>query len=507
MARKKSRPDGILQHATQHTWTLSWSKDEWPCVGDLLISPQNASKSSTTHSFAIFRVFDIQEQERDHLVCRGRTWTLSVGPKDSHTLFSSRRPPTTGSSLYLCDAQSLSNKTLHTALSQLFPQQGPQLGTSFFGQAPEDIPIHLSPSALGHSIGVFGTSLYAPYKQSLRTYHTTHHDSTLLDLDETNEHDALVLSRADLCPVLLEEWLSFPPCEHVHLHHQYSTVGEDWFSSLLSSQTNDAMSGMQMLSEDPFEASLPSLIDEQQDVGERQLRKRIGGLFADTDRWTRLDEELGWSYDSMLVPTLCALEQGTSLNLRLSEDRFTRAYQTLMLLSTLFTLRQALDKSQDTDALKERIQRHFGIDNALLSPGRQHTAEACLRALETGALPYIQDGEISSSSDLRVIHVLFPEDFLLPTRTEGIFAELLRQAHRYKIGWSMCSASLSMWPRERLKALGTFYTKIPFNRHDQTLLMDCAPGDVSALSPEWEGYDQRRKVLCSRYHPIPLVLG
>jgi DNA helicase HerA-like ATPase len=226
---------------------------------------------------------------------------------------------------------------------------------------------------------------------------------------------------------------------------------------------------------------------------------------------SRFDAEVGLPYESLLPDILCALERGRVLIV----DTTLLGELEQFLLNTvvarsLFSMRRALRLADSPDRLRAEVASAFGVDEASERIGQRSLVDALIARLETGALPYLENGRVRTADELPIVHILVEEapSVLNPARMRfgSVFRDISRQGRKFGIGLGVVSQQVSEIDAGVLTQLNTQLTLALGHADERREAIRTASSDIAGFAGELQVLDRGQLLLSSSFRDIALPI-
>ena len=474
--------------------------------------------------------------------------------EDLWTFHRPRRLPQHLSDVFHVDAanESVGNVVRELLQSQL-SEGGLFVGNVLAGeQALANVPVSIPPHAFSHHIGIFGRtgcgksnlmmvllrSVFdynrraAPGTQRVSIFAIDPHDefrhwhvatggasgvaglvaalppdeqATLVepfyylsarDLGDEGLERRVWLSRADLTPSDLVSVMDFSEQQIAFSRQYYDQHGENWVGRLLAGDTDDDGDGGAQY--------LPGTI--------AAVQRRVGFLSHGSTRiFTRFAPDMGLEYQSTLPDILCALERGRCLIV----DTTLMGELEQFLLNTvvarsLFALRRALRASASSEDLVREIRQGLGNDDEQGRTGARTLADALVARVESGELPYLQDGVPRSPDQLPHVNIVVEEapSILNPQRMKfgSVFRDISRQGRKFGIGLTVISQQVSEIDKGILTQLNTELTMALGNADERREAVRNASADLGGFAQELQVMGRGQAILSTSFRDVALPI-
>ncbi len=465
-----------------------------------------------------------------------------------------RRLPQHLSDVFHVDA---ANEAVGTVVRQLLQSQlgegGLFVGNLLAGErALANVPVSIPPHAFSHHIGIFGrtgcgksnlmmvllrsvfdhnrmsepgeqrVSIFAidPHDE-FRTWHaatggasgvagmvaalTPDERTTLVepfyylsarDLGDDGLERRVRLSRADLTPSDLVSVMDFSEQQIAFSRQYYDQHGEDWVGRLLAGDTDDDGDGGGQY--------LPGTV--------AAVQRRVGFLSHGSTRiFTRFAPDMGLEYQSSLPDILCALERGRFLII----DTTLMGELEQFLLNTvvarsLFVLRRALRASASAEDLVREIRQGLGNDDEQGRTGARTLADQIVARVESGALPYLQNGVPRSPAQLPHVNIVVEEapSILNPQRMKfgSVFRDISRQGRKFGIGLTVISQQVSEIDKGILTQINTELTMALGNADERREAVRNASADLGGFAQELQVMGRGQAILSTSFRDVALPI-
>jgi len=187
---------------------------------------------------------------------------------------------------------------------------------------------------------------------------------------------------------------------------------------------------------------------------------------------------------------------------------------TTIVARTLFTLRRAL-RSVETEAeLPTAIRAAFGNelaeDGSEISPGQRALVEVLLTKMESGELPYIQDGKPIAQDKLPYVNVVVEEapSILNPARMRfgSVFRDISRQGRKFGIGLTVVSQQVTEIDSGVLTQLNTELNMALGNEQERREAIRNASADLAGFEKELQVMGKGQVIVTASYRDVPLPI-
>lgn len=318
---------------------------------------------------------------------------------------------------------------------------------------------------------------------------------TAKDLSHQGLERQVVLSRADIMPNDLISITEFSEQQIAFVNQQFAQWGEMWIMRVLMGDIQGEGNGFEGGAE--FLPGTVSAVQRRLDF----LRRNQTRLF------TPFDPEVGDEYNSLLPDIICALEQGRVLvvdtTLMSEAEQFLL---TTVVARTLFTLRRALRSVEEGSDLAEAIRLSLGDDGERV--GLRQLANALIKRLEDGQLPYL-DGEMLRSPDrLPYVNVVVEEapSVLNPQRMKfgSVFKDISRQGRKFGIGLTVVSQQVSEIDDGVLSQINTELIMSLGNEIERKEAMRNSSADMIGFERELQVMGKGQVIVSASYKDVPL---
>ena len=313
----------------------------------------------------------------------------------------------------------------------------------------------------------------------------------------------LKISWADITPQdltsvveMTDQQLSFSNRFYSQPDVSGQSAGDRWIRDLFD-LTKDAAE------EDPRSSDVhPGTIDG--------VKRRLGFLQAGNNRiFNEYSPDDGKPYDSILPDVLVAMETGrvvivdTTLVNEIEQFMFST-----IVARVLFALRKALRSSDDATRLETEIRIALGNDDATGNTGMQALADELWNRVESGALPYLIDGEVASTDDLPYVNVVIEEapSVLNPERIRfgSVFRDISRQGRKFGIGLTVISQQVTAIDQGILTQINTELTMALGNEEERRAAVRNASADLAGFERELQVMGKGQALATASYRDIPL---
>jgi len=313
----------------------------------------------------------------------------------------------------------------------------------------------------------------------------------------------LKISWADITPQdltsvveMTDQQLSFSSRFYSQPDAAGQSSGDRWIRDLFD-LTKDAAE------EDPRSSDVhPGTIDG--------VKRRLSFLQAGNNRiFNEYSPDDGKPYESILPDVLVAMETGrvvivdTTLVNEIEQFMFST-----IVARVLFALRKALRSSDDATRLETEIRTALGNDDATGNTGMQALADELWNRVESGALPYLIDGEVASTDDLPYVNVVIEEapSVLNPERIRfgSVFRDISRQGRKFGIGLTVISQQVTAIDQGILTQINTELTMALGNEEERRAAVRNASADLTGFERELQVMGKGQALATASYRDIPL---
>ena len=314
---------------------------------------------------------------------------------------------------------------------------------------------------------------------------------------------ALKLSWADITPQdltsvldMTDQMLSFSNRFFSQPDASGQTAGDRWIRSLFDLTKEAAET-------DPRTSDVhPGTIDG--------VKRRLGFLQAGNNRiFTEYSPHDGKPYDSILPDVIVAMERGrvvivdTTLVSEVEQFMFST-----VVARVLFLLRKALRSADDPARLETEIRTALGNDDQTGNTGMQALTDELWNRVESGALPYLIDGEVASTDKLPYVNVVIEEapSVLNPERIRfgSVFRDISRQGRKFGIGLTVISQQVTAIDQGILTQINTELTMALGNEEERRAAVRNASADLTGFERELQVMGKGQALATASYRDIPI---
>lgn len=317
------------------------------------------------------------------------------------------------------------------------------------------------------------------------------------DLGTEGLEQRIRLSRADVTPQDFISVMEFSEQQVAFANQFYAREGERWVAKLLLGDTESPNGAGEGNAE-----FLPGTVSA--------VQRRLGFLRRGNTRvFTSFDDQAGAPYDSSLPDILCALEAGRVLVVDTTlMSELEQFLVTTVVARVLFSLRKALRSAENVERLEQEIRVALGNDDAQGQVGMRSLADELVRRLQSGALPYLQDGRLRAPSDLPYVNVVIEEapSILNPDRLRfgSIFRDISRQGRKFGIGLTVVSQQVSAIDAGVLTQTNTELIMALGNENERREAIRNASADLAGFERELQVMGKGQLLVAASYNDVPL---
>jgi DNA helicase HerA-like ATPase len=240
------------------------------------------------------------------------------------------------------------------------------------------------------------------------------------------------------------------------------------------------------------------------------VKRRLGFLQAGNNRiFTEYSPLDGKPYDSILPDVIVAMERGrvvivdTTLVSEIEQFMFST-----VVARVLFLLRKALRSTDDPARLESEIRTALGNDDQAGTAGMQALADELWNRIDSGALPYLINGQVASTDDLPYVNVVIEEapSVLNPERIRfgSVFADISRQGRKFGIGLTVVSQQVTAIDQGILTQINTELTMALGNEEERRSSIRNASADLTGFERELQVMSKGQALVTASYRDIPL---
>lgn len=309
----------------------------------------------------------------------------------------------------------------------------------------------------------------------------------------------VLLSRADLVPEDLVSVTEFSEQQISFANQFYGDHGENWVGRLLMGDFGERGEG-----EEQGIEYLPGTI--------AAVQRRVGFLrHGHTRVFTRFDPEIGYEYQSLLPDIICALENGRVLVIDTTlMSEMEQFLLTTIVARVLFSLRKALRSADSVETLQKEIRLALGNDDEQEQIGMRSFADALVKLLEDGRLPYIEGETLRTPDVLPYVNVVVEEapSVLNPQRLKfgSIFRDISRQGRKFGIGLTVISQQVSEIDQGVLTQINTELTMSLGNENERREAIRNASADLYGFERELQVMGKGQIIVSASYKDVPLPI-
>ena len=317
------------------------------------------------------------------------------------------------------------------------------------------------------------------------------------DLGTAGLEQRIRLSRADVTPQDFISVMEFSEQQVAFANQFYAREGERWVAKLLLGDTGPADGAGEGNAE-----FLPGTVSA--------VQRRLGFLRRGNTRvFTAFDAEAGAPYDSSLPDILCALEAGRVLVVDTTlMSELEQFLVTTVVARVLFCLRKALRSAENAERLEHEIRTALSNDDAQGQVGMRSLADELVQRLQSGALPYLQDGRLRAASELPFVNVVIEEapSILNPDRLRfgSIFRDISRQGRKFGIGLTVVSQQVSAIDAGVLTQTNTELIMGLGNENERREAIRNASADLAGFERELQVMGRGQLLVTGSYNDVPL---
>jgi uncharacterized protein len=317
------------------------------------------------------------------------------------------------------------------------------------------------------------------------------------DLEPDGLERRITLSRADVIPDDLHSIAEFSEQQIAFTSQQFNLWGEDWIRQVLMGDVEGPMPGLESNA-----SYLPGTVGA--------VQRRLGFLRrGHTQVFTPFDRDGGEPYQSTLPDLVCALERGRVVIVDTTlMGEFEQFLLNTVVARTMFSLRRTLRNTVQPEQLPEAIRQAFRNDDTDGLVGQRTLAEALIQKLETGDLPYIIDGRVTTPNELPFVNVVIEEapSVLNPERLRfgSVFRDISRQGRKFGIGLSVVSQQVSEIDSGILTQLNTELIMPLGNEEERQKAIKNASSDMMGFERELQVMARGQVIVSASYKDVPL---
>ena len=308
----------------------------------------------------------------------------------------------------------------------------------------------------------------------------------------------LKLSRADITPADLASVIEMTDQQLSFANRYYAkdNMGDRWIEELLA------------LSPEAAESD-PDISDFHPGTVEG-VKRRLSFLQHGNNRiFTGFSPVKGVPYDSILPDLIVALESGrlvvvdTTLVSEVEQFMFTT-----IVARVLFQLRKALRSVDAVKDLGKEVRVSLGCDDSTGVIGMQSLADAIIKILRFGHLPYIRNDILCSPEDLPYVNFVIEEapSVLNPERIRfgSVFRDISRQGRKFGIGLTVISQQVTAIDQGILTQINTELTMALGNDEERRSAIRNASADLTGFERELQVMGKGHALTTASYRDIPL---
>ncbi len=320
---------------------------------------------------------------------------------------------------------------------------------------------------------------------------------TAKDLDGSDPYARRIeLSRADVVPDDLISISEFSEAQVSFAVGYYAQHGERWIERLLANdieqKKNQVESGADFL---------PGTVSA--------VQRRVQSLRTGHTRLFTQFRVEGHTYRSMLPDILCALESGRVLVVDTTlMSEIEQFLLTTIIARVLFAIRRAVRTASSPERLPTEIRQALFNDDDNDQIGMRGLADELCRRLESGALPYLKDGQIVAPDQLPYVNVVIEEapSVLNPQRMKfgSVFRDISRQGRKFGIGLTVVSQQVTEIDAGVLTQINTELTMSLGNENERRAAVSTASADLRGFERELQVMGRGQVLLSASYRDIPL---
>jgi uncharacterized protein DUF87 len=317
------------------------------------------------------------------------------------------------------------------------------------------------------------------------------------DIGEFGLERRVFLSRADIMPDDLISVTEFSEQQIAFANQFYFEHGENWISRLLMNDVdgddNSGENGAQFL---------PGTI--------AAVQRRVGFLRHGSTRvFTRFDPDMDLQYHSTLPDIICALESGRVIIVDTTlMNEMEQFLLTTIVARVLFLLRKALKCAETVDQLSYEICLALKNDDEQSQIGMRSLADELINRLETGQLPYINEGQLRTHDQLPYVNVVVEEapSILNPQRMKfgSVFRDISRQGRKFGIGLTVVSQQVSEIDQGILTQINTEINMALGNELERKEAIKNASSDLYGFERELQILGKGQAIVSASYKDIPI---